>query len=176
MGDTPHIWSAALLCDQSGWIDQERNWVVVGKERHDIGRPFDWGYPVRGIRTPEWLYVLNYHPERWPAGNPETVYRNCDASPTKWLLLSRFDQYYRYSFGKRPREELYRVAEDPDCVHNLARDPRYRAVKVRLREQMFRELRKDGDPRVLGNGDIFDTYQYVGRRTHSYDAWLQYSR
>lgn len=166
----------ALRSDKSGWIDPSRNWVVVGKERHDIGRPYDQGYPVRAIRTTEWLYILNYHPERWPVGNPETVYRNCDASPTKWLLLSRFDDYYRLNFGKRPREELYHVATDPDCVKNLASDPRYRRTKVLLREQMLRELRRDRDPRVFGNGEVFETYQYVGRRTHSYDAWLEHSR
>ncbi len=29
----------------------ERNFVLVGKERHDVGRPNDEGYPVRGIIT-----------------------------------------------------------------------------------------------------------------------------
>ncbi len=164
----------ALRSEQSGWIDRSRNVVLIGKERHDIGRPHDWGYPVRAIRTPEWLYILNYHPERWPVGNPETGYRNCDASPTKWLLLSRFDEFYRLNFGKRPRHELYRVSEDPDCVRNLAYDPRYRAVKQKLREQMEELLRRDGDPRVLGNGDVFETYEYVGRKSHGWDAWLKY--
>lgn len=166
----------ALKSEQSGWIDRNRNWIVIGKERHDIGRPYDQGYPVRAIRTPEWLYVLNYHPERWPVGNPETGYRNCDASPTKWLLLSRFDQYYRLNFGKRPREELYHVASDPDCVKNLADQAAYRHIKVALKEKMLQELRRDRDPRVFGNGDIFETYEYVGNRGHSYDAWLEYSR
>ncbi|MGH9340958.1 MAG: sulfatase family protein [Acidobacteriota bacterium] len=164
-----------LKSDQSGWIDSSRNRMVIGKERHDLGRPHDWGYPVRALRTPEYLYIRNYHPERWPAGNPETSYPNCDNSPTKTFLTFRFDEYYRLAFGKRPAEELYRISEDPDCVDNLANDPQLAEVKEKLREEMEALLRADQDPRVLGNEEIFDTYQYVGGRRHAYDAWLEHS-
>jgi hypothetical protein len=150
--------------------------MLVGKERHDIGRPFDAGYPVRAIRTPEYLYIHNYEPDRWPAGNPETNYPNVDNSPTKTLLTSRFDESYRLSFGKRPREELYLVSEDPDCINNLARDPEHRAMKERLRGEMEAALHAEGDPRMLGEGWIFDTYEYTGARDHSYEAWLEHHR
>ena len=148
----------------------------VIKERHDLGRPLDAGYPVRAIRTPEYLYIHNYEPDRWPAGNPETGYPNVDNSPTKTLLTSRFDESYRMSFGKRPREELYLIAEDPDCITNLARDPKHRAAKERLRDEMEAALRAEGDPRMFGLGWIFDTYEYTGPRNHSYEAWLEYHR
>ncbi len=92
-----------LSSEESGWIDPARDRVMLGKERHDLGRPLNQGYPVRAIRTREYLYVLNYEPDRWPVGNPETGYRNCDDGPTKTFLLSRFDEYYRLCFGKRPR-------------------------------------------------------------------------
>jgi arylsulfatase A-like enzyme len=166
----------ALAGDGSGWVDPSRNRMLVGKERHDIGRPFDAGYPVRAIRTPEYLYIHNYEPDRWPAGNPETNYPNVDNSPTKTLLTSRFDESYRLSFGKRPREELYLVSEDPDCINNLARDPEHRAMKERLRGEMEAALRAEGDPRMLGEGWIFDTYEYTGARDHSYEAWLEHHR
>lgn len=63
--------------------------MCIGKERHDIGRPGDAGYPIRGIITEKWLYLVNYESSRDPAGNPETGYLNYDASPTKTLLLGR---------------------------------------------------------------------------------------
>ena len=72
-----------LKSNQSGWVDASRNRMLIAKERHDLGRPNDWGYPVRAIRTPEFLYIRNFEPERWPVGNPETGYRNCDGGPTK---------------------------------------------------------------------------------------------
>ena len=65
-----------------------RDFVVFGKERHDIGRPDDQGYPMRGIVKGDFLYLRNYEPGRWPAGNPETGYLNCDGSPTKTELLN----------------------------------------------------------------------------------------
>ena len=37
-----------------------REHVLVGKERHDIGRPNQGGYPIRGIRKGDLLYLHNY--------------------------------------------------------------------------------------------------------------------
>jgi hypothetical protein len=34
-------------------------------------------------------------------------------------------------------------------------------------------LRQEGDPRTLGNEEVFETYRYVGGRGHSYEAWLE---
>lgn len=165
-----------LQSGKSGKVDESRNLMLIAKERHDLGRPNDWGYPVRAIRTPEFLYIRNYEPERWPAGDPETGYRNVDDSPTKTLLISRFDEYYRMSFGKRPAEAMYLVAKDPDCVTDISKDPQYAQAKRQLREKMEEILRGEGDPRMLGRADFFDTIQYTGPRGHSYDEWLKHSR
>ncbi len=164
-----------LRSEQNGWVESGRNRMLVGKERHDLGRPNDWGYPVRAVRTHEYLYVRNYEPDRWPAGNPETGYRNCDASPTKSLLLRGFDEYYRMSFGKRPAEELYRVDTDPECVKNLARDPAHAETKKALRAEMQELLQKDGDPRALGQAWVFDSYEYTGSRRHAYSTWMEHN-
>ncbi len=68
---------------KSGIVNQTRDHVLIGKERHDIGRPEAGGYPIRGICQGDWLYLQNFETDRWPAGNPETGYLNCDASPTR---------------------------------------------------------------------------------------------
>ena len=65
-----------------------RDHVLIGQERHDIGRPHDWGYPIRGIVKNDLLYLHNFEPTRWPACNPETGYLNCDGSPTKTHILA----------------------------------------------------------------------------------------
>ncbi len=162
-----------LYSDKSGTIEPSRTVMLVGKERHDLGRPHDWGYPVRAIRTPEYLYVHNYNPERWPACNPETGLGNCDASPTKSLLVEQQDRFYDLAFGLRPAEELYRVQQDPECLINLASSPALAGIRAELRAQLERMLRDEGDPRETGNPEVFDTYQYVGGRQKSYDAWLK---
>ena len=150
--------------------------MLIGKERHDLGRPHDLGYPVRAIRTLEYLYVRNYAPDRWPVCNPETGYSDCDNSPTKTFMLSSFDEHYRLCFGFRPGEELYRIDEDPDCMRNLAASEELQSVKDELRARIERMLREEQDPRALGNGQVFDTYKYLGNRSHSYDAWLKHQR
>ncbi|RME93808.1 MAG: heparan N-sulfatase [Verrucomicrobia bacterium] len=152
--------------ERSGRLDPQRDHVLIGKERHDVGRPHDQGYPIRGIVTDRWLYLRNFEPSRWPAGNPETGYLNCDGSPTKTEILARnrlapADAFWRLCFGKRPGEELYDLAEDPDCVHNLAADPAHARVKSRLEQQMLAELRRQGDPRVLGRPDYFERMPYA---------------
>ncbi|MDF7824832.1 sulfatase [Pontiellaceae bacterium B12227] len=163
-----------LRSPKSGQIDPARDYVLLGKERHDTGRMdengnTDLSYPVRAIRTKEFLYVHNIKPDLWPAGNPEFGLRNCDGSPTKTYLtdLKPGDTEYKFydmSFGKRPEEELYQVQKDPDCMTNLAGNPEYDAVKKQLRERMEKKLTAQGDPRTLGNGDIFDTYPYDGKQ------------
>jgi arylsulfatase A-like enzyme len=162
-----------LRSEKSGWIDNSRSVMLVGKERHDVGRPHDWGYPVRAIRTPEFLYVHNFFPDRWPAGNPETDYPNCDASPTKELIKSLGGYYYDLSFGKRPENALFKLSDDPQCVRNLATDPFYAATMEKLSDKMFAMLREEKDLRALGNGAIFDTYKYTGPNKNSYDNWLK---
>ncbi|QQE11543.1 sulfatase [Planctomycetota bacterium] len=167
-----------LLSSQSGQIDTERNFTLVGKERHDIGRPHDWGYPARAIRTEEFLYVKNYHPERWPVGNPETGYPNCDGGPTKQLItkMDKNSKYYQWSFGKRPQEELYNVVTDRDCVINLADDPNFEMAKKSLKQKLQNELIKQEDPRSLGNGKIFDTYLYSPKLRGFYEKWQEKQR
>ncbi len=161
-----------LRSPKSGQIDPARSHVLLGKERHDTGRAnedgTDLAYPVRAIRTKEFLYVHNLQPERWPVCNPEFGLRNCDDSPTKEYLvnLKPGDAEYRFyemSFGMRPEEELYQIQKDPHCMDNLAGNPEYAALKKQLREKMEAELTAQSDPRTLGNGEVFDRYPYAGR-------------
>jgi arylsulfatase A-like enzyme len=140
--------------------------VLLGKERHDIGRPDDGGYPIRGIRTKRYLYLANYEPERWPAGNPETGYLNVDGSATKSKILQLRRQqgksvYWDQGFGKRPAEELYDLEIDPDCLTNMATLSAMDDVRRKLRKQMESLLRKQGDPRMEGRGQVFDDYPYA---------------
>ncbi len=155
-----------LFSEKSGMITANRDHVLIGKERHDIGRPNDWGYPIRGIVKDGFLFLKNYEPDRWPAGNPETGYLNCDGSPTKTALLEirtnpKTYKYWNWSFGKRPPEELYQIHDDPECMNNLAEHEDFMGIKENLQNQMVKELSEQGDPRMLGNGHIFDEYLYA---------------
>jgi arylsulfatase A-like enzyme len=166
----------ALLTSPSTDAPDSRQFVLAGKERHDLGRPHDAGYPVRAIRTNEWLYVRNYAPERWPAGNPETNFPNCDNGPTKDWVVAHRDRFFDLAFGKRPAESLYRVATDPACLVDRAREPGLAGTLATLRGRMEAELRAENDPRVLGFGESFDAYPWYGSRVHAYDTWRRKQR
>lgn len=163
-----------------GESQPERDHTLIGKERHDVGRPNDWGYPIRGIVTDRFLYVCNYEVDRWPAGNPETGYMNCDASPTKTAVLDAFGtdahRLWELAFGKRPAAELYDLAEDADCVKNLAADPGYAETAIALRTRMEVELLAQGDPRMRGEGDRFDAYPNGSGQSDYYHRYLSGKR
>jgi arylsulfatase A-like enzyme len=162
--------------DGSGMVTPDRTRAYMGRERHDMGREGDLGYPVRCIRTPRYLYCRNFAPERWPAGNPETGYTNCDPSPTKTRILEHPDEndgtYYQLSFGKRPAEELFDVERDPYCLTNLAEDPAHASLKEELWRELKAKLEETGDPRIRGEGGIFEQYEYAAPAPHSWKHYL----
>jgi arylsulfatase A-like enzyme len=161
---TGKSWRPILESDESGRIVPERDHVLVGKERTDVGRPHDWGYPIRGIVTATHLYLRNYEPTRWPAGNPETGYLDTDGSPTKTLILelgrqNRGDRFWQLNFGLRGADELYDLATDRDCTRNLAAESEHAGRLTALRQRMEAELTAQRDPRMLGRGQVFDQYE-----------------
>lgn len=151
---------------KSGRVNPARDHVLVGMERHDIGRPGDVGYPIRGIVKDDVLFLQNFEPSRWPACNPETGYLNVDASPTKSFILdahrqSSGDIPWALCFGKRPAEELFDLRKDPDCMTNLALSEAAKTRLAALKAQLHAELRQQGDPRMEGKGDVFDKYLHA---------------
>lgn len=164
----------------SGRIDPSRDCVLLGRERHDLGREGDVGYPVRCIRTADYLYVRNFCPDRWPAGNPQTGFTNVDESPTKTFILDSYyrhgcEQYFQLAFGKRPTEELYAIKNDPHCLTNLADDSDFDSVRRDLWRTLQQKLWQTSDPRISGSGDVFDSYPYVGSDKNSWKRYLDRS-
>jgi len=169
-----------LASDRSGQVDPTRTWVITGRERHvSQAREGNLPYPMRALRTAEFVYVRNFAPDRWPMGSPlgpqapesltwnaletntRSAFADMDASPTKaWLVLRRDDPAWRWhfdlAFAKRPAEELYDLRKDPDQVRNVANDPAYATIKKELAERLLNELRRAADPRVTGDGLTFD--------------------
>jgi arylsulfatase A-like enzyme len=169
-----------LQSDKAGQVDPERTWVVTGRERH-VGRAREGNlpYPMRALRTPQFVYVRNFAADRWPMGSPGATadaasrggqslenntflaFADMDASPTKaWLIQHKDDSqwkgHYDFAFGKRPAEELYDISKDPDQVNNVAADPAYAKPKQELSQRLMKLLTDAGDPRVTGDGQTFD--------------------
>jgi uncharacterized sulfatase len=150
--------------------------VFTGRERHGFSLWHNLSYPQRAVRTPRWLYIRNFKPERWPQESP--LHRDPAAStPTRAYLLRHRDDpnvkpYFEHALGHRPAEQLFAVREDPANMTNLAGDPDYRAVQDSLRALLGAELMATDDPRVTGRGDVFERYPYYGPNDrHERPAW-----
>lgn len=164
-----------LQSDKSGWLDKERDHVLTGKERHAWVRRGGLGYPCRAIRTREFLYIRNFAPDRWPAGDPvedlnndpPRIYGDIDDSPSKtWMMQHQQEAavapLFDLAFNKRPAEELYDLETDPAQLHNVADGPTYAQVKAMLASQLEAELTASGDPRMIGGAERFERYPYYG--------------
>lgn len=154
-----------------------REYICFGRERHDLGRKDDLGYPVRCIRDTNYLYIRNFEPDRWPAGDPETGYKNCDNGPTKQRILdlhahgNRF--YYSLSFGRRPEHELYDIVNDSECINNLADNSNYAKIRKDLWRKLKKFLQDTGDQRILGNKDYYEQHPYTGSHKNSWKSYLE---
>lgn len=163
---------ADLLQGRSSTVPRDH--VFVERERHANVREGNLSYPIRGIRTREYLYLWNLRPERWPAGDPRIWfavgdYGDVDNSRAKAFLLdhaSRKDirPFFELCFSKRPEEELYDIRQDPYQMKNVATDPALSDVRRRLRQSVEQWMQETGDPRVDPRYDAWDTFPYYGPR------------
>jgi uncharacterized sulfatase len=63
-----------LTSDKSGLVDPSRTWAITGRERHvAAAREGNLPYPQRALRTPDFLYIRNFEPDRWPMGDPKAA-------------------------------------------------------------------------------------------------------
>ena len=149
-----------LESEKEGIIDKKRDFIVAARERHAFVRKGGTGYGARSIRTKEFLYIRNYEPDSWPAGEPP-LYGDVDAhmlhypSPTKLHILKNKDiggvkDLFRLAFAKRPAEELYDLTKDPFQMINIADVVDYDDIRNMLSDKLTKYLQENGDPRELG--------------------------
>lgn len=119
-------------------------------------------YPSRSLRTRDWKYILNLHPEfqhhtfisRYVEESSGQVYWKT------WLEAAKTDPIAAAIVQRhtiRPAEELYDLNADPHELHNLAAVPehaeRLANMRVELREWMTSQGDKEtvfGRPLLIG--------------------------
>ena len=153
----------------------ESDAVFLERERHANVRPNKMGYPIRAIRTHDFLYIRNFRADRWPAGDPQPYsdpprpFGDCDDGPTKTFMLEHRDEreiapLFELAFGKRPAEELYDLRKDPHQMTNVAAQANFNTAKADLRRRLDEWMRATADPRATRDDDRFDEYPYFGGR------------
>jgi len=177
-----------LTGDGDGQVEADRTFVVTGRECHvHMARDGFLPYPQRAIRTRDHLYIHNFAPDRWPAGDPcglddpaapapayddlgtntHVCYADLDASPTKaWMIHHRMEEEVRapfqLGFGKRPKEELYDLRVDRHYMNNVANDLAYRDIQEELAATLMQVLRENNDPRVVEAPCRFEHKPFAG--------------
>ncbi|MCA9053257.1 MAG: sulfatase [Planctomycetaceae bacterium] len=164
--------------DAPEWIDgQSFLPVLKGEQTSHRQRIFTthsgdgrWNiYPTRSVRTQNWKYIRNLHPEyafttHIDLANP----RDGRTMFASWEQLAKADPQVAAivkQYHDRPPEELYDLDADPFEEHNLAEDPVQVERLGRMRgeidawmaatgdqQQVFQEPRLLSDPGSYGPG------------------------
>jgi len=151
-----------------------RDAVFIERERHADVRRDHLGYPVRAIRTRDFLYVRNLRPDRWPAGDPDVFFihgrpfGDVDTTRVKDFLLAHREEpavagRFALIFGKRPAEELYDLRNDPHQIRNVAGSAEFAVALDRLRKRVEEWMRETGDPRFDPAYEGWDGLRYYGK-------------
>jgi N-sulfoglucosamine sulfohydrolase len=175
-----------LTSGKSGQVEPQRDAVFAGRERHSSARYNNWTYPQRAIRTARHLYIRNFRPDRWPAGDPVLLADRGKKGakekndPKAGKAALRLQGHRRLADPGLPRRESRRP-EDPTVPRSRRRQApgggtlRHRE-RPRLPEEPGRRLRptprraqrspsasrtncaSTGDARILDGGEIWETY------------------
>jgi N-sulfoglucosamine sulfohydrolase len=155
-----------LRSKDQGQVERGRDHVFTGRERHTQMRAGGVGYPMRAVRTREFLYIRNFEPDRWPSGDPPN-FGDIDNGPSKEFVAAHNDgpeygKFYRLACAKRPAEELYDLKQDSAQQVNVASDPKYASQKSKVAKMLHDYLARTEDPRTTGGKVIWDTSPYYG--------------
>lgn len=159
-----------LMSNEEGRINKAFDRVFVARERHAMSRKDGVGYSGRGIRTDDFLYIHNYEPDRWPAGDPP-LFGDIDGhmlqyySPAKEYMMEHKEDpnvknLYKQAFLKRPEEELFDLGKDPFQMNNVAFLDEYKDIRNRLSKELKTYLMDTNDPRETDKKIIWDTSAY----------------
>lgn len=110
-------------------------------------------YPVRAVRTRDWKYIRNLHPEfqhhthiSRSSGPSGKVYWQ------SWLVAAEKNPDAAATIARyttRPVEELYDLSADPFELHNLAIDPRHATRLAGFRADLGEWMKQQGDTQTV---------------------------
>lgn len=113
-------------------------------------------FPMRSVRTADWKYIRNLHPEfQFATHINRGGLRSGRRYWLSWIEAAKHDDEAMAiveRYRRRPAEELYNVANDRHEQHNLASDPRFSGQLAELRALVDEWLEQTEDTlTVFGN-------------------------
>jgi N-sulfoglucosamine sulfohydrolase len=114
-------------------------------------------FPIRSVRTRDWKFILNLHPEFQFTTHVDLAPRDnkpgywggywsswTNAAKTNAHAAAAVRRYY-----ERPAEELYDLRNDPFETNNLAASPENASRLQSLRSELETWMREQGDKRTV---------------------------
>jgi N-sulfoglucosamine sulfohydrolase len=116
-------------------------------------------YPIRSVRTRDWKYILNLHPEfKYTTHIDAAEERDGVKYWREWQAEAatngRAAQIVN-CYHARPREELYDLRRDPLEQHNLSADASQTGRLDGLRQEVRRWMAEQGDKQTVFNEPRF---------------------
>jgi len=169
-----------LKSKNQGVVETSKKYVFAGRERHSSSRYMNWGYPQRIIRSKDYLLVWNMKPNRWPAGDPQSIkpgttdellpmygidengkhhsewaFTDIDAAPTKSFIIEQMNEniikpFFDLAHAKRPEFEFFNIKDDPFCLNNISGKEEFAETETEMKSTLLEELKNSEDPRVVG--------------------------
>ena len=118
-----------------GW-----NEVYLSQTFHEV----TMYYPMRGIRTKNFKYILNLFPElEFPIA--ADIFRSKTWQAILQRKLKRMGKIKIDNYLHRPAEELYNLKEDPEEINNIAQNYPYQIVldEMRSKLKVMRQISED---------------------------------
>ena len=182
-----------LKSKNQGEVEISGKYVFAGRERHSSSRYINWGYPQRIIRSKDYLLVWNMKPNRWPAGDPQSIkpgttdellpmygidengkhhsdwaFTDIDAAPTKSFIIEHMNDeiirpFFDLAHAKRPEFEFFNIKKNPFCLNNISGKEEFAETETEMKSALMEELKNSEDPR------------FVGPDKEIFDSYIRYS-
>ena len=109
-------------------------------------------YPIRAVRTADWKFILNLHPEFSFHTHIDLVPSDNGGFWASWTNAARTNAHASKvvkHYHQRPAEELYDLRTDPFETNNLAADPRHAERAKTFRAELEVWIRDQSDQRTV---------------------------
>ncbi|WPP50750.1 sulfatase family protein [Catalinimonas niigatensis] len=187
-----------LESEKEGIVDESKNYVLAGRERHSASRYMNAGYPQRVMRQGRFLYIWNMKPERWPAGAPQRLvggtplpdssgavypmygidsagvhhsdwaFTDIDACPTKSLIVEHYDEE-----GLKKYFE-WAVGKRPEYeLFDIEKDPE--CLTNLAQDPEFSGIKDQMDALMVQDLRLTEDPRIVGPNKEIFDTYKRYS-
>lgn len=112
-------------------------------------------YPIRSLRTRDWKYILNLHPEFKHTTHIDAAQdRDGVRYWRTWQAAARTNAHAAEivaRYHRRPKEELYDLRNDPYEQRNLASNPAHAERLKHMRDELAEWMNAQGDKMTVFN-------------------------